>query len=88
VTENSHLALFTHALQAWQLWTQSVSSEGHFTLETESVFRPYLASHYSGVTQTSNMAVPPHAPQPVEGWSKSGSNEGHFTLEAETVFRP
>jgi hypothetical protein len=50
VTHTSHLALPTHALQSMLVWSKSVSNEGHFTLVAETVFRPYLASHFSGET--------------------------------------
>jgi hypothetical protein len=39
VTETSHLKLATHVLQALQFWPKSVSEEGHFTLEVDTVFR-------------------------------------------------
>jgi hypothetical protein len=66
-------------------WSKSNSNEGHFILETERIWRPYLASRCSGVAQASQVALTPHAPQPVQVWSKSGSNEGHFTLQNKTL---
>jgi hypothetical protein len=82
------MALPTHAPQPTQVWSKLVSNERHFTLEGETLPRPYLASYCSGVTQTLHRALHPHAPQSVQVWSKSSNNEGYFTLEGETVFRP
>jgi hypothetical protein len=65
------------------IWWNSVTNERHFTLEAETVFRPYVASHCRGVTETSHVALPSHTPQTVHVLSKSIFNEGHFTLEAE-----
>jgi hypothetical protein len=52
VTETSHVELAAHALQAVEVWSKSVSNEGHFTREIGTVFGPYLASHYSQVYET------------------------------------
>jgi hypothetical protein len=52
VTETAHLAHPTHALEALQVWSKSVSNETHFTYDAEVIFHPYLASHSSWVTET------------------------------------
>jgi hypothetical protein len=39
------------ALRAVQDRSKSVSNGGHFTLEAETVFIPYHASHCRGVTE-------------------------------------
>jgi hypothetical protein len=51
VTEILHVAFPAHALQGLQDRIKSVSNEGHFTLEAETIFRQYLPSHCSGVTK-------------------------------------
>jgi hypothetical protein len=71
-----------------QVWSKSGSNEGQFTLEAETIFRPYLASHCSGLTLKSEMILPRHAPDPMQDWFISVSKEDHFTLEAKTVFCP
>jgi hypothetical protein len=60
MTETSHMALPSHALQAVQVVFKSVSDEGHFTLEAETVFRPCLAWHCSRVPVTSRVVLPAH----------------------------
>jgi hypothetical protein len=60
---NITLALPTHAPQPLQVWSKSGSKKGHFNLEGQTVFRPYHASHWSGVTETSQLGIPPFAPQ-------------------------
>jgi hypothetical protein len=74
--------------QPHPLWSKTGSKEEHFTLEPQTVFRPYfyLALPCSRVTQTLHVALSPHAPQPVPVWSKSRNNKGHFTAEAERFF--
>jgi hypothetical protein len=42
-TKMSHLTLPAHALQWVKLWSESVSNQGNFTPEAETVFPPYLA---------------------------------------------
>jgi hypothetical protein len=84
VTEKYHVALPAHGLHAVQFRLKSVSNEGHFTLETETVFLPYPSSHCIGMTEISHVALPDHAPKAMQVWSTSFSNEGHFTREAET----
>jgi hypothetical protein len=64
------------------------SNVGHFNLDAETVFRPYLASHCCKVDQTPRFVLPPYATRAVHVWSKSGNKKGHFALEAEKVFRP
>jgi hypothetical protein len=66
---------------------QSVSNEGHFTVEAETVFHPYLASPSSKVSESSHVILPAQALQAVQVTLKSVSNEGHFTIAAETVCR-
>jgi hypothetical protein len=66
----------------------SVSNEGLFTLQAKRIFRPYLATHSSGVTEICHVALPAHAIHSVKVRLKWVSNEGQFTLEAQTVFRP
>jgi hypothetical protein len=87
-SETSHVAIPSHALQLYQVRSKLGSNEGQFTLDAETGFRPYLASHCSGLTLTSEMMHPHHAPQPVQDWSKSGNKEENFTLGAETIFVP
>jgi hypothetical protein len=55
------MALTSHELQIVQVRLNSVSNEGHFTLEVEAIFRLYLLSHYIGVTQINHTALPAHA---------------------------
>jgi hypothetical protein len=58
VIETSDVALPPDALQVVQVWSKSVSNEGHFTREAETVFRPYLASRWSGVSEKTQIALP------------------------------
>jgi hypothetical protein len=58
VTEIRHMPIPAHALPAVQFRLKSVCNEGHFTLETETVFHPYLPWYCSAVTETSLLAVP------------------------------
>jgi hypothetical protein len=44
------MALPAHVLQVVQVTLTSVSNEGHFSLEAQTVFRPYLPKDCSGVT--------------------------------------
>jgi hypothetical protein len=71
-----------------QVWSLSVSNEGHFTLEAETDNRPYLASHSSEVSETVQVELPALALQAVQDSSKSISNKGHFTLLEEKIFCP
>jgi hypothetical protein len=82
------MAPSSHALLAVQDGLKSISNERDITLEAETVFRPYLPSHCSGVVEIGHMALSEHALPAVEVRLKSVSNEGHFTLEADTLFRP
>jgi hypothetical protein len=59
------MILTAHALQALQVRLKSVSNEGHFTFEAETVFRPYLAYDCSGVTEKYHIVLPAHALQGV-----------------------
>jgi hypothetical protein len=80
------MALTAHELEAVQVTWTSVNNEGHFTLEAERVFRPYLPSHCSGVTEVCHMELPAHALRAVQARLKSFSDEGNFTIEANGVF--
>jgi xanthine dehydrogenase iron-sulfur cluster and FAD-binding subunit A len=88
VSEICRMALSAPALQAVQVRFISFSSEGHFTLEVESVFRPYRPSQCCAATEILEMAIPAHAPQSVRLRFKSVSKQRHFTLVDETTFRP
>jgi hypothetical protein len=84
----SFLVLPAHALLSVHVSSKSVSKEGPFTHEAETVFRRYVASHRRGVIGTSYLTLASHAPRSVAVWSKSVGNGGQFTLEAERVSRP
>jgi hypothetical protein len=71
-----------------QVKLKTVSNEGHFILEAETVFPPYLPSHCSGATEMCHVALPAHALQSVQVRLSLVSNEGHFTLEAKIVSVP
>jgi hypothetical protein len=45
------MVLHAYALQAVQLRVKSLSNEGHFTLQAETVSRPYLPQDSSVVTE-------------------------------------
>jgi hypothetical protein len=79
------VALPVHALRAVQVRLTSISYEGHFTPEPESVSRPYLPPHCSGANEECHIAIPAILPKAVEDRLKSIVNEGHFTHEAETI---
>jgi hypothetical protein len=76
------VALPTHALQLAQVWSKSVSNEGHFNLMPKEFFVPISTTtvlrrrirHTSYVLQLAQVC------------SKWVSNEGHFTLDAQRVF--
>jgi hypothetical protein len=51
VPEISHIAIFAFVVRAVQIKLKSVINDVHFTLEAETVFRPYLPSHCSGVNE-------------------------------------
>jgi hypothetical protein len=74
-------ALSARDLQAVEVWSKSVSKEGHFILRPK-VFSLRLPSYCSGVNETEQYALPPCVLQAVPVWSKSVNNEGHFTVEA------
>jgi hypothetical protein len=88
VTDTAHHALLSSGLHAVQIWSKSVSKDGRFVTETQTVSRPYVAFHCSGVTEITNLILPTHPVQTVQVWTKSGIKEGHFNLEAEAVFLP
>jgi hypothetical protein len=71
-----------------QVTLKSFGNEGHFTLEAETVFGPYLPSYRNGVSKICHMAPQAHALRAVQVRLKTASKEWHFTLEAETLFRP
>jgi hypothetical protein len=80
------MAVPEHALRAVQVRLKSVSNEGHFIREVETVLHPYLPSHCSGVTEICHISLPDHALQTVHVRFIWVSNEGHFTVKAEIVF--
>jgi hypothetical protein len=82
------MVLPAHALQAVQVTLKLASNEGHFTLEAETVFRPYLPYDSSGVTEEYHMVLPAHVLQAEQLRMKSVSNEEHFTLEVKKVLHP
>jgi hypothetical protein len=55
-----HMAPPANALQAEYVSLKSVSNEGHFTLEAETVFRPYVASRFGEVIKNLHLALPAH----------------------------
>jgi hypothetical protein len=77
-----HISLPAHALRAMLVRLNSLSNEGHFSLDAEIIFL-YLHMHCSGVTHISHMALTAHALEGTQVRVKSISNEGHFTLDAE-----
>jgi hypothetical protein len=82
------MASTAHALQEVQVRLKSVGNEGQFTHKAETLFRPCLPSHCSGVTEIYNMPVTAHALRVVQSRVISVGNEGYFTLEDERVSRP
>jgi hypothetical protein len=60
-----------------QVWLTSVNNEGHFSLEAEIVFHPYLASHFDRVTNFTTVILCPCATSSAR-FSKPVSKEGHF----------
>jgi hypothetical protein len=78
--------LTAHALPAVQIRLNSVSNEGLFTLDAETVFHLYLHPHCIGVTEICHMALPTHALRAMQVGTKSVGNEGHFTPEAKQFF--
>jgi hypothetical protein len=82
------MALPAHALREGQGRLKSKSNGGHFTIEDEKLFRPYLPSHCSGVTEICHLELPALALRAVNLMLKSVSNVGHFTLETLRVFSP
>jgi hypothetical protein len=79
------MVVSAHAQQAVQVRVKTVSNEGHFTIEAETVFRSYVPSHSSEVTEVSNKALPTCALRAMQVRLRSISNEGRFTIEAETI---
>jgi hypothetical protein len=57
MTEICNVALPVHALLAVRVRLKPVCNEGHFIHVVETVSRPYLSSHCSGVTEISHMAL-------------------------------
>jgi hypothetical protein len=88
VTEIRHMTLSGHVLRAEQFTLKSVSKEGHFILESETVFRPCLPCYCSRVTEIRHVALPAHMLRAWQFRLKSVSNEWHFTPQAEIVFCP
>jgi hypothetical protein len=65
-----------HALQVTKVKFKSVSNETYLSHEAEANSRPYLPSHFSGVTETPQVELPVHYVQAVQFRLKSVSNEG------------
>jgi hypothetical protein len=65
----------------------SVSNEGYYNLEGETIFRPHLPQGCSVVTEYYHMVLHWHALQAVQVSLTSFSNEEPFTPEDKTVFR-
>jgi hypothetical protein len=63
VTEISHMALPSQAVETGHVWSILVSNEGHVTLEAETVFLLHLVSHFSVETETSQVVLPAYALQ-------------------------
>jgi hypothetical protein len=61
-----------------------IGNDGHFTHDVKTVFRPYLASNFSGMNQTSNVTLPTHVTRSA---NLVGILHGHSTREAGKVFR-
>jgi hypothetical protein len=57
VTKICHMALLAYSLRSVEFRLKSVSNEVGFTLEAETVFRPYLPSHCCGVTEICHNAI-------------------------------
>jgi hypothetical protein len=53
---------------------------GYFTIQAETVFRPYLASHCSGVSGIWDMALRTNALRAVQVRMKLVSHEGYFSV--------
>jgi hypothetical protein len=60
VTQSPLVSLLSDGLERAQVWSKSVTNEGHFTLVAETAFCPYLGYHYTGATQTSYVLLPEH----------------------------
>jgi hypothetical protein len=88
VTEARHRGLLARALHEVQVWSKSVSEEGHFTLQADTFSRSYLASYCKGVAEISDRVLCTDRLQAMYIWSRSASKVGHLTLEAGTVFPP
>jgi hypothetical protein len=73
-----------HVLQAVQVTLSAVSNEGHFTVEVETVFLPYLPKVWNGLTERWHMVPTAHVLEAVEVTLKVVSNQGHFTIEVES----
>jgi hypothetical protein len=82
------MVLALHALNKVHVRLKSISNEGDFTLEVETVLRLYCPQDCSGVTELYNMVLRVQALQTVEVKLKTVSKERHFTLEVGTVISP
>jgi hypothetical protein len=82
------MALPAHAVRAMQIRLNSVSNEGRFTLQAETIFRPILSTHCTAVTEIRHMSPNVNQLQAVHFRLKSVCNEGHFTLETQVVSCP
>jgi hypothetical protein len=85
LTEICDVTFPAHASHAVQVRLKSDSNEGHFILEAERVFHPFLPWHCSGVTEIYEMEPPVQVIEAVQVRLKSVYNEGLFILKAETV---
>jgi hypothetical protein len=60
----------------------------HFTHELETLFRPYLASHLSGLTQTPHVAAPPLREKLCKFGGNRAVTKGTLLLRPEEFFVP
>jgi hypothetical protein len=88
MNETSHVALEKHIGYAVQVWLKSVSNEWYFTLEDQTVFRPYLAFRCSGMNETSKFTLHTDELPTLQVGLISVSKEGYFSLDAVGVSRP
>jgi hypothetical protein len=47
-----------HALERVRVMLKSDCNEGHFTLDAETLLRPYFSSHCSGIAEIRHMVLP------------------------------
>jgi hypothetical protein len=58
-------------------------NKGHFALDAERNFLPYLANHWNRENETWHVVLVDHKLHALQICWKTISNERHFTLEAE-----